>query len=597
MAKSYYKQSERPEVEGINWGQIGTDLSNELRAEETRRTDLKAEIDKDSRDYISSFNDSPQGQHIGANERMAKFADNASQHMLSLNKRLRNGNIKLRDYNAQIANINQGTTDMFEVSKTFNKDFDANLLRIESGEASAEEIHYNKQLQDFSNPSFSDIYIDPVSSQISAAKMVDDGYGKLVKSSNPSDMRSVFSLKNTAKRKINNFKINEFSDNVKGSYNAKFQTILNEGSVGKITSMLESKDFISSTNNIISSVLTNSHNAATILTNRVQDAKGNSIKPYKFVTLPTDKLPEVKEEGVIYLVPNPTDPNSGASQPKLTPKQTTEATEILRTAINSKIGVEVTEFDKEKKGGQVLSNKLNKQKLDQNALTNPEEVTQLKEKGVQLKEKGIRDEANHKSDMTAAVSDEEKKQKELKYYDEKAELDILVTETQMAENTAQHKANMTRAVSTEEKQQTQIKYLDEKLRLGNDLLAKKLEKESKKESTALKDYNTYVQGKYTLTAADISNDNDAAKNLNNAYGDLNFKFETGSSWSAETIKMISPEGEELEIDLSYPNAEQTIQNFINLNTPDMTIGRLSKSGSLTSGSNESSVTTVNTSNY
>tara|TARA_R110000803_G_scaffold179879_1_gene242267 strand:+ start:435 stop:2036 length:1602 start_codon:yes stop_codon:yes gene_type:complete len=501
MAKSYYKQSERPEVEGINWGQIGTDLSNELRAEETRRTDLKAEIDKDSRDYISSFNDSPQGQHIGANERMAKFADNASQHMLSLNKRLRNGNIKLRDYNAQIANINQGTTDMFEVSKTFNKEFDANLLRINSGEASAEEIHYNKQLQDFSNPSFSDIYIDPVSSQISAAKMVDDGYGKLVKSSNPSEMRSVFSLKNTAKRKINNFKINEFSDKVKGSYNAKFQTILNKGTTGQITSMLKSEDFINATNYEISSVLTNPHNAATILTNRVQDAKGNTIKPYKFVTLSTDKLPEVKEEGVIYLVPNPTDPNSGASQPKLTPKQTTEATEILRTAINSKIGVEVTEFDEGKEA---------------------------------------RLEAKHESDMT-------------------------------------------RAKSTEEKQQIQIKYLDEKLRLGNDLLTKRLEKESKEGSTALKDFNTLVQSKYTLTAADIASDNDAAENLNNAYGDLRFKFEPAMAGGTQAVKIVSPEGEELVIVLDYPNAEQTIKNFINLNTPDMTIGRLSKSGSLTSG--------------
>jgi hypothetical protein len=599
MAKSYYKQSERPEVEGINWGQIGTDLSEKLRTEETRRTDLKAEIDKDSRDYISSFNDSPQGQHIGANERMATFADNASQHMLSLNKRLKSGDIKLRDYNAQTANINQGTTDMFAVSKTFNKNYDASILRIDSGEASAEEIHYNKQLQAFGNSSESGMFIDPESSQISVAKMVDDGNGKLVMSSDPSDRRSIFSLKNTVERKIDNFKINEFSDKVKGSYNAKFQKILNDPltSEGIKTSMLESDDFKNATNNIISGELTNSHNAASILTNRVQDAEGNPIEPYRFVTLSTDKLPEVKEEGVIYLVPSPTDPNSGASQPKLTPKQTEEATKILRTAINSKIGVSVTEYDEEKRRGQELSNDLSQQKYDQLVVMNPIDIIKEGLSIEQMKELGEQREAKHKSDMTAAGSVEEKRRIELKYVEEKIELDILNTEDMMVERAAKHKSDMTRAKSSEDKQQIQIKYLDEKLKLDNGLLAKKLEKESKKDSTALKDYSTYVQGKYTLTAADISNDNAAAQNLNNAYGDLGFKSEPAMAYGTQAVKIVGPDGEELEIVLGYPNAEQTIQNFINLNTPAETIGRLSKSGSLTSGSNESSETTVNTSNY
>ena len=121
MATSYYKQSSRDKVEGINWGQIGTDLSEKLTTEQTRRDDLKTEIDNESKEYVRGFNDMPQGTNQGANERLSVFADDASQYMLNLNKRLKAGDIKLKDYNAQKTNLEQGTTDMFQVSKDLIK--------------------------------------------------------------------------------------------------------------------------------------------------------------------------------------------------------------------------------------------------------------------------------------------------------------------------------------------------------------------------------------------------------------------------------------------------------------------------------------------
>lgn len=359
MAKSYYKQSERPVVEGVDWGQISTDLSTKLATEQKRREDLKTQLDTESRDYMSEFNDTPQGQHDGSNERMARFADDASMYMLDLDKKLKSGQLPLRDYNAMRANLQQGTTDMFNVSKTFNTNYDASLLRAGSGEASAEEVYQNAQLQAFGDPSSSGIYIDPVSGQMSVAKMVDDGNGNMVMSSDPSDRKSVFSLKNSVERKINNFDIKEFSEGIKGEYDVKFQKILNDPntSEGTKTTMLQSEDFVKATNDLIQRELVNTHNAASILTNRAG-------KEYTFETLDTNKLPDVQEEGVIYLVPNSTNPNSGASEPLLTKKQNEEASEILRTSINSKIGVEVTEFDKEKKQSQILANEQTQQAID-----------------------------------------------------------------------------------------------------------------------------------------------------------------------------------------------------------------------------------------
>ena len=604
MAKSYYKQSERPVVEGVNWGQISSDLGAKLQAESKRREDLKTQLDTESRDYMREFNDTPQGQHDGANERMSRFADDASMYMLDLDKKLKAGQLPLRDYNAMRANLQQGTTDMFDVSKKFNADYGASLERAGSGNASAEEVYQNQQIQAFGDPANSGVYIDPVSGQMSVAKMIDDGDGNMVMSSNPSDRKSIFSLKNTVERKIDNFNVNEFSEGIKGAYDVKFQKILNDPntSEGTKTTMLQSEDFQKATNDLISRELVNTHNAASILTNRAG-------KEYKFVTLANDKLPEVQEEGVIYLVPDPTNPNSGASQPLLTEKQTDEATEILRTAINSKIGVtetsslevdrdikalnkDLTQFEKEYKEAtaeqrvKIENLRIDKFESDLTAAKTIEEKRQIELK--YFEEEKILGITKKEADITAATSAEEVRQIELKYLEDEKILGITKKES-----------DITAATSIEEKRQIELKHLDENLELDNDILKKKLEAASKEESTMLKDYSSYVQNQYTLTEADIANETDAVENLTMAYGDLQFEF-AESTPLKDAIEITSPDGETTTtIMLDSPNAAQAIQNFINLNTPLLTIGRLDKSGSLQKSTTEegSNETSIDTSSY
>jgi hypothetical protein len=489
MAKSYYKQSERPVVEGVNWGQISSELGAKLQAESKRREDLKTQLDTESRDYMREFNDTPQGQHDGANERMSRFADDASMYMLDLDKKLKAGQLPLRDYNAMRANLQQGTTDMFDVSKKFNADYGASLERAGSGNASAEEVYQNQQIQAFGDPANSGVYIDPVSGQMSVAKMIDDGDGNMVMSSNPSDRKSIFSLKNTVERKIDNFNVNEFSEGIKGAYDVKFQKILNDPntSEGTKTTMLQSEDFQKATNDLISRELVNTHNAASILTNRAG-------KEYKFVTLANDKLPEVQEEGVIYLVPDPTNPNSGASQPLLTEKQTDEATEILRTAINSKIGVEVTEFDKEKKESQKIANKaaqqavdyfertedINFEKLEVGVEADRQKIDILAQKTpLELKAMGL---SNDKVDQFI-------KHLALKNPKELATMDLSIenTEAIMKERATKHASDMDAAKTKEEKERIELKYLDEDKSLRNQLTEAQITKINKPTQWEAKD--------------------------------------------------------------------------------------------------------------
>ena len=467
MAKSYYKQSERPVVEGVNWGQISTDLSAKLLAEEKRREDLKIKLDEESRDYMREFNDTPQGQHDGANERMSRFASDASAYMLDLDKKLKAGQLPLKQYNAMRANLKQGTTDMFEVSKKFNADYAASLERANSGNASAEEVYQNAQIQAFGDPANSGVYIDPLTGQMSVGKMVDDGDGNMIMSSNPSDRKSIFSLKNTVERKIDNFNVNEFSEGIKGAYDVKYQKVIESGDVGLLNDMKKNPDFVKATNDLIQRELVNTHNAASILTNRAG-------KEYKFETLPNNKLPEVQEEGVIYLVPDPTNPNSGASQPLLTKKQEAEASEILRTAIDSKIGVTETSSLEVKRESQKLANEqtqqaidffedtksLKKGKLELDNEAAEQRISVIAQKTpLELKAMGLSNEKLDQVIKHLAL----KNPKELETMD----LSIENTEAIMKERATKHDSDMAAAKTKEEKERIELKYLDEEKKLRN----------------------------------------------------------------------------------------------------------------------------------
>ena len=565
MAKSYYKQSERPVVEGINWGKIGTDLTTKLNEEVKRREDLKVEIDQASNDYLRTVQDTPQGQNVGANQRMSAFADNASKYMLDLDRKLKAGQIRLREYNSMRANLQQGTTDMFGVAKKFNASFDNDMLRA-STVASKLEVRNNAKLQEFSNPSASDIIIDPITGQLSVVKMVevDDGKGgkMRVPSSDPNDISSIFSLQSKQSQQIDKFDTNKFGEDAAKSFDNRYLKNINEGNVGTRDSILENPKFAAAKENYIKAALEPTYAGQSILA----DGSGD----YEY----SENIEDKGKEGIIVLVPDPNNPNSGVLVPDLTKDQYDEAYSILDEQFMARLGFSETTSLK-------VDRDLKQQTYDKRVLMNPIEIIKEGLNVEQLKELGEQRAEKHTSDMEAAESVEEKRQIELKYLDEEKQLKILNTETMMGERAAKNEADLAAAKTTEEKQRIQIKYLDDKLKLDNDLLEQKIEQGDKKNSTALKDYNTYVQNKYSLSDADISDDDIAEENLVMAYGDLGFKFETNMFFQDEGIKITSPDGETTTtIILDSHNAEKSIHSFINITTPLESISRLSKSGNL-----------------
>ena len=484
MAKSYYGQSKRPEVNGIDWGQIGTDISTRLIEESNRREDLKIEIDKASNDYVRGFNEMPQGTDQGANERMSQFASDASEYMLMLNRKLKSGDIKLRDYNAAKANLEQGTADMFAVSKAYNEQFDATLKRVADGEASALETWNNSNLQKFADPSASGIYINPTTGQISVAKMITDKDGVRTMSQNPNDLSSIFSLKNKQTQKINKFNVSKWAETTVSSFKNKYSKVLNQGDVGQIKSLLQSKDFISAKEKIIESALEAPYTGQSIL------ADSDYADKYTYSANPQDE----GKEGIIFLQPDPNNPNSGVLVPKLTTKQNAEAYKILDDQIDARLGYEEVmneEADREKKK---LANQAAKQAIDffedtknlkkgKLILDNEaaeQRISVIAQKTpLELKALGLSNEKLDQVIKHLAL----KNPKELETMD----LSIENTKAVMKQRAAKHDSDMASAKTKEEKERIELKYLDEEKQLKNLLTSAQINKVNKPTQWEAKD--------------------------------------------------------------------------------------------------------------
>lgn len=318
MAKSYYKYGSRPERVNVDWGEISKDFSTRLLEERNRREDLKAEISADTKKFIRTVQDTPQGQNQGVNDRMAQFAESAIETRRMQEEKLKSGELKLRDYYAQKANLEQGTNDLFEVAKNFNATFDKRMERANTN-ASQIEIWNNGRMQDFANPAVSEIMVDPDTGEVLVAKVVDGVPDK-------KNIASVFSLKSGINQEIDRVDVKDWANKTLDTYKEDFEQVLASG--GSVTSKLQNPKFKEAIDKDIAAKLkTGSYTAASVLVD-------NTGEEYTFSTDPEDK----GKDGVIVMKPDPQNPGSGVLVPDLTEEQEKKAADVLKESILGRLG-------------------------------------------------------------------------------------------------------------------------------------------------------------------------------------------------------------------------------------------------------------------
>lgn len=346
MAKTYYKFAERSADSQINWAEVGKNVTDMLNTEATIREEKKAAIDEASRQFGEVLSNAPTGDFKPANEWVLDYANDAAQMRLMQDRLLKSGRLSLRDYTIQRQNLNDGTNQMFAISKEYQDKAKEIMTRYEKGESQETEAWLMEQIQGLSNFTNTKAYINPTNSQISIAKMKKvkgaDGKEVMMMDDNPDNYMSVNQLRNRMNVKLDKYnyvgavggQVEALGDvlktsvtKLKGAYR---MLRIDEMTDPTLRSRLSDEDKKTLTayqeweSNMIKAELANPFNTLSLLTDAIDKPYDWSDDAYE----PTFDAELAKTDEKYILLE---DDGSGMIRPKFTDQQINRASDFLRT--------------------------------------------------------------------------------------------------------------------------------------------------------------------------------------------------------------------------------------------------------------------------
>ena len=323
---TYYGYAEREAEDNINWSTVGNDITKMLKEEVERRETLKTDIDKATRDYGETLANAPTGTHKGANDFITRFSDDATQAMLMQDRLLKSGQLKVKDYLLQRANLKDDTKNIFGVAKKFQAEFKRKAERMTKDESAKLEQTLFKMTEGFANFNNSGAYINPTNYSVSLAKKerVQDKDGNYVyqMSKKPQDFFTVSELNTFVSVDLDRFDTEGAMDKIAKAAGARdqqifyydkatqtYQTVKISDVTGELFKNLPAAqqklvdNYKKAEEDAIDSIISNSYNAASVLTDYVG-------KGYDFTFDPSEAA---KDDKMILLEKDP----SGSGIPKV----------------------------------------------------------------------------------------------------------------------------------------------------------------------------------------------------------------------------------------------------------------------------------------
>ena len=339
---TYYGYAERNAEDQIDWNAVGKSMTDTLNAEQKRRDDLKAEIDKDSFEYGQTLSNSPQGEHKGMNEYSLNYASDAQDYNLMQLRLLKSGKIKLRDYLKGRENIKQGTTQIFDMMKNYQEKYGEYAERAKTGVSGMYEGFLLGEVEGFGNLTSTMPYINPTTGKVSIGKKVPKNPNKpydantnpytVKMSDNPSDFRTVQELAFALSSQVDRFDSAGAIDGIVDNFAKKFDTLKKSGSAStKIDDVRNMPDFNKSLDDmIIAEFESNPLNALSALGDFIKYGPDGEL-------IQLTRNPEEQDEHTILLVPNPEQPEGGIAMPDFTSESGKKLLEHMREKIATSV--------------------------------------------------------------------------------------------------------------------------------------------------------------------------------------------------------------------------------------------------------------------
>lgn len=325
MAKTYAGYVKREVANEIDWSSIGSGISDMLLEERDARETKKKEIDDASREFSKVLTEAEGSEHTGINQFFLDGANSIQEVRLMQDRLLRSGQLRLKDYNVQRQNAIDGTNEMLALVKGYDTKYKEKMARLEKGVSAAQEQYLMEQIEGFSNFQNHRLYVNPTNGQFSIGKTVPGKGGINELSKDPNDFSTMQALKNRLNIKIDKY---DWNANVQQGVDNLAKIVLAKNADGKKTveDARQSSEYKDAKANWIDSMMTNSTNAGSMLT--------DWIGGYGFTQ---NSFQAEGDASKILLVPDPRQPSSGNLVPKLTDAQETAVRERLEQEFESRV--------------------------------------------------------------------------------------------------------------------------------------------------------------------------------------------------------------------------------------------------------------------
>ena len=328
---TFYKYAERNANSQLNWGDIGKSMSETLAESSRLREEKRAKIDADTNKLNETLVNAPRGEDANGNAFTLQYADDATKYMLMINKLLKSGNMDVRQYTTNMANITSNTNTAFKVQNEFQAQVKSLRERAESNDPANKsqqlEQDYNDFLKTFGDLSSSRLMINPTDGNVTVGKIDPNNPTKLL----PQSML-IGDLWKGATMKFNYYDSQKSTSQIAAGIASQVVAAIGEGSISKIGTIktvddaLANPEIETSIKSLVKAQTTNQFNATSILT--------NNIGGYTSVFLKSeyDKMsPEEKENVIFY------DNSKGYPNPELTEGQMEVAEKYLFNQIKTKV--------------------------------------------------------------------------------------------------------------------------------------------------------------------------------------------------------------------------------------------------------------------
>jgi hypothetical protein len=169
-----YKYVARDAESRVNWGDISKTWSDAILKVEADREAKRQTIKTETDELANKLIEAPRGQHQGANEWTAGYADMQREALLERYRQLTSGNLALRDWNSSLANATQSTEQMFNLSKVYQEEYASIMERDQNMESQEAELALAAEFEGFTNFTETVPLVDPVTLSAKIGRQVYD---------------------------------------------------------------------------------------------------------------------------------------------------------------------------------------------------------------------------------------------------------------------------------------------------------------------------------------------------------------------------------------------------------------------------------------